>query len=118
MVETQAILRKWSGRIRTADRQAYVAYVVDTGAGDYEKTPGNLGYQILLRDLGNGTTEVTTLSWWESMDAIRRFAGPEPGTARYYPEDDRFLLDRPEHVEHHVVVAGCAHAVRATSGGQ
>ena len=59
-------------------------YVLKTGAGDYEKTPGNLGFQILLRDLGDATSEVTTLSWWRSMDAIRAFAGPDPGLARYY----------------------------------
>ena len=103
------ILRRWSGRIRTADREAYVAYVLETGGEDYERTPGNLGFQLLLRDLDDGSTEVTTLSWWESMDAIRAFAGSEPELARYYPEDDRFLLDRPNHVEHHTVVAGRVH---------
>ena len=34
----------------------------------------NLGFEMLLRDLGNGESEVTTLSWWASMDAIRAFA--------------------------------------------
>jgi hypothetical protein len=106
MADTQIVLRKWSSRIRTSDRQAYVRYVMGTGAGDYANTAGNLGYHILLRDLGDETTEVTTLSWWESMNAIRGFAGPEPDLARYYPEDDRFLLERPRHVEHHMVMAG------------
>ena len=100
------ILRKWSGRIRTADRDAYVAYVLETGMDDYAKTPGNLGHQLLTRDLGDGTTEVTTLSWWTSMDAVRGFAGPEPERARYYPEDDRFLVEHTEYVEHHVVESG------------
>ncbi|WP_205042017.1 hypothetical protein [Rhodoligotrophos defluvii] len=105
MTDTHVILRKWSGRIRTADEQAYVAYVLGTGGDDYGSTPGSLGYQILLRDLGDGTTEVTTLSWWQSMDAVRAFAGPRPELARYYPDDDRFLLERPELVEHHRVMA-------------
>lgn len=103
------ILRKWSSRIRTGDREAYVAYVIETGAGDYDKTPGNLGHQILTRDLADGTTEITTLSWWDSMDAVRQFAGPNPEVARYYAEDDRFLLERPEYVEHHVVREGRVH---------
>jgi len=106
MSGTKPILRKWSGRIRTADRKAYVDYVMESGAADYSKTPGNLGFQILTRDLGDGTTSITTLSWWHSMDAVRQFAGPEPEIARYYPEDDRFLLERPETVEHHVVEKG------------
>ena len=106
MAVNRIVLRKWTGRIRTADEAEYGAYVAKTGAADYGRTPGNLGYQILLRQLGDGTSEVTTLSWWASMDAVRRFAGDDPDLARYYPEDDRFLLDRPLRVEHHQVVAG------------
>jgi len=100
------ILRKWTGRIRTSDRDEYVRYVLKTGGEDYTSTPGNLGFQILLRDLGDGTTEVSTVSWWSSMEHIRAFAGEDPEIARYYPEDDRFLLARPRHVEHHEVAAG------------
>lgn len=99
------IFRKWTGRIRTADRSEYVAYIVGTGLSDYAQTPGNRGYQMVTRDLGDGTTEVATMSWWESMDSIRGFAGDEPSLARYYPEDDRFLVERPEHVEHFEVEA-------------
>jgi heme-degrading monooxygenase HmoA len=100
------ILRKWTGRIRTAQQDEYVEYIAGTGLEDYAKTPGNLGFQMLLRELGDGETEVTTLSWWESMDSIRAFAGATPELARYYPEDDRYLVQRPLHVEHHKVVAG------------
>jgi heme-degrading monooxygenase HmoA len=99
------IFRKWTGRIRTAQQDEYVDYIVGTGLDDYAKTPGNLGFEMLLRDLGNGETEVSTLSWWTSMDAIRGFAGNEPDLARYYPEDDKYLVHRPTHVEHHRVVA-------------
>jgi heme-degrading monooxygenase HmoA len=109
MSEERIILRKWSSRIRTEDRQAYVDYVLETGGHDYAKTPGNLGYQVLTRDLGDGTTAITTLSWWTSMQAIGKFAGPEPEVARYYPEDDRFLIEKPRHVEHHVVEGGRVH---------
>jgi heme-degrading monooxygenase HmoA len=102
----QVILRRWVGRIRTADEAAYVAYVGGTGAGDYTHTQGNLGFQILLRALGDGTSEVTTLSWWASMEAVQGFAGDQPELALYYPDDDRFLLDRPPHVDHYRVLAG------------
>src|SRR6476620_5885282 len=61
---TRMILRKWSGRIRATDREEYVAYVLETGASDYSKTPGNHGFQLLTRDVGDGTTEVSTMSWW------------------------------------------------------
>ena len=106
MSEATIILRRWSSRIRSADEADYVAYIEATGLKDYRATPGNLGCQMLMRALGDGTTEVATLSWWESMAAITAFAGDDPEVARYYPEDDRFLLEQPEQVEHHRVVAG------------
>ena len=109
MTREQVILRKWSSRIRSADREAYVDYVLESGADDYSKTPGNLGYQILTMDLGDGTSAITTLSWWDSMDSIRQFAGPEPEIARYYPGDKRFLLERPQTVEHHIVERSRVH---------
>jgi heme-degrading monooxygenase HmoA len=102
------ILRRWRGVIRTHERDAYRDYIAATGGTDYTSTPGNLGFQMLFRDLGDGTTEVTTLSWWGSLDDIRGFAGEDISIARYYPDDDRYLLERPLHVEHHDVVAGGA----------
>jgi heme-degrading monooxygenase HmoA len=100
------ILRRWRGLIRTAQREAYRDYISATGGTDYASTPGNLGWQMLFRDRGDGTTEVTTLSWWRGLEDIRGFAGADIAIARYYPEDDQFLLERPLHVEHHDVVDG------------
>ena len=105
MPETK-ILRRWASRIRTEDRAAYTHYVRRTGAADYGACEGNLGFQMLLRDLGDGTSEVVTLSWWTSIEAIKAFAGERWERARYYPEDDRFLLEQPEAVEHCEVVMG------------
>jgi hypothetical protein len=98
------IFRKWTGRIRTPDTTEYVAYIEETGAEHYTQTPGNLGYQILTRDLGDGTTEISTISWWTGIEAVKAFAGEDYSRASYYPEDDQYLLDKPELVEHHEVV--------------
>ena len=100
------IMRRWTGRIRTADKADYARYIGATGGDDYLATPGNLGWQMLFRDLPGGVSEVSTLSWWVSMAAIKAFAGEDVATARYYPEDDRFLVDRPRHVDHFEVVQG------------
>lgn len=100
----KAIVRRWASTIRTDDRQAYTDYVNRTGVSDYQATDGNLGFQMLLRNLGDGTTEVVTISWWASIEAIRAFAGKDHERARYYPEDDRYLLAKPDTVEHAEVV--------------
>jgi heme-degrading monooxygenase HmoA len=94
------ILRRWTGKLRTADEAEYLDYVMRTGGGDYARTEGNLGHQIVMRTLGDGTSEIATLSWWRDMDAVRGFAGEQPEIAVYYPEDDRYLIERPRYVEH------------------
>lgn len=96
------IARIWRGTVRLADADRYVAYVEATGVRDYRTTAGNLGVYILRNDRED-RTEIVTLTFWESWEAIRAFAGEDPGIARYYPEDDAFLLDRPERVEHYDV---------------
>lgn len=104
MAEETMILRRWTSSVRTCDRREYIRYIEETGVADYLRTPGNLGCETLMRDCGDGRSEVTTLSWWTSMAAIHAFAGDEVDRARYYPEDDRFLLAKPERVEHHEIV--------------
>jgi heme-degrading monooxygenase HmoA len=95
----------WRGWVRTADRAAYVDYIEATGMAEYRATPGNQGAWMLARDLGDGRTEIVTLSLWESRDAIRGFAGDDIERAVFYPEDERFLVDRETTVTHFDVVA-------------
>jgi len=94
------ILREWRAEIRRAKRDEYVRYVQSTGIVGYRATPGNLGAVVAVRDLDAQRSEVVTLSWWSSWDAIRAFAGEKPEQARYYPEDDQYLLTRPATVNH------------------
>jgi heme-degrading monooxygenase HmoA len=70
----------------------------------YRETPGNAGAQLLTRDLDNGVTEIVTLSWWESLDHIRAFAGADVESAKYYPEDDEYLIERDATASHYEVV--------------
>jgi heme-degrading monooxygenase HmoA len=96
------IARIWRGVVRTEDAAKYVEYVRRTGIEHYRSTPGNLGAWILRRPTGDAT-EIVTFSLWESMDSVRSFAGDDPSQAVYYPEDDRFLIERGSTVEHYEV---------------
>jgi hypothetical protein len=40
---------------------------------------------------------------WESLDAVRAFAGDDYETAVYYPEDERFLVERDLKCAHYEV---------------
>jgi heme-degrading monooxygenase HmoA len=103
------IARTWRGATRAADAADYVAYIEATGLRDYAATEGNLGALMLQRAVDDATaeplTEVLIVSFWESMAAVTRFAGPDPSRAVFYPEDDRFLVRRDLTVDHYEVVA-------------
>jgi len=96
------IARIWRGATAADRAQDYLEYLRGTGLADYRATPGNHGVQVLLRTTDD-RTDFTLISYWESMDAVRAFAGDEPEVARFYPEDDDFLVDRELTVEHHEV---------------
>jgi heme-degrading monooxygenase HmoA len=49
-------------------------------------------------------TELLVVSFWESMDAVKRFAGPRPDQAVFYPEDEQYLVRRDLAVDHFEVV--------------
>jgi heme-degrading monooxygenase HmoA len=107
--ETAVIARTWRGWTRRVDADAYTDYVLETGIAAYRATPGNRGAYILRRDDGE-RTEFVTFSLWESLDDIRGFAGDEIGRAVFYPEDDRYLVDRELTVDHYEVAASATPA--------
>jgi hypothetical protein len=62
----------------------------------------NRGAYLLQRDQ-DGRTEFIALSLWESVDAIRAFAGDDIEAAVLYPEDERYLVDGESSVTHYEV---------------
>lgn len=97
------IARTWRGWTRREDADAYVGYLMGTGIKEYRGTPGNRAAYILRRDEGQ-RTEFVTLTFWDSMEAVRGFAGQDVEEAVFYPEDDRFLVDRETTASHYEVV--------------
>jgi heme-degrading monooxygenase HmoA len=95
------IMREWRAEIRRALKDEYVACVKATGIVGYLQTPGNLGAIVATCDIDTERTEIVTLSWWKDEDSIKAFAGSDISRALYYPEDDRFLLTRPQTVQHY-----------------
>ena len=93
------IARTWRGAVRNEDGDAYADYIGETGLAAYTATPGNRGAWLLRRELAD-RTEFVTFSLWDSLDAVKAFAGEDYETAVFYPEDDRFLVDRDEFARH------------------
>ena len=97
------IVRMWHGRVPTSKAQAYRAFLNKRAIPDYRSVNGNISVYILERAQGE-VTHFITLTFWESLDAIARFAGDDVETAKYYPEDREFLLEFEPRVLHYKVV--------------
>lgn len=89
------IARVWRGVTKSADAEPYLAYLKDTGLAEYRATPGNRCV-FAFRRIVDGRAEFVLVTLWDSEDAVRRFAGEDPARAVFYPEDDRYLIDRGE----------------------
>jgi heme-degrading monooxygenase HmoA len=98
------IARVWRGQTRAEDADRYLDYLRRTGLADCRATPGNRGVQIQRRVMEDRAEFVFT-SYWDSMDAIRGFAGDDVQRARYYPEDKEMLLALPPGIDHFEVMA-------------
>jgi heme-degrading monooxygenase HmoA len=98
------IARIWRGAVHTRDADGYARYMEATGVPDCAATPGNRGVWMLRRDVGN-RTEFVMFTLWDSLDAIKAFAGDDYETAVFYPEDDRFLVERDLEATHYTVAA-------------
>ncbi|OGS63399.1 MAG: hypothetical protein A3K59_06085 [Euryarchaeota archaeon RBG_19FT_COMBO_69_17] len=99
------IARIWRGTTDAARAEEYVRFLEGTGLREYRETPGNRGV-FLLRRVQEGRAEFVTLTLWDSFEAIRRFAGPVPEKAVYYPKDREFLHELSPTVEHFEIVEG------------
>ena len=98
------IARIWRGAVRREDGDAYAEYMDRTGVAGYRATPGNLGVTMLRRDVDD-RCEFLMFTLWESIEAVKAFAGEDHETAVFYPEDDRFLIERDETSSHWEVAA-------------
>lgn len=96
------IARTWRGRTRAGDLEAYTVYLEETGVRTLRATPGNERV-VILRRLEGDEAEFWVISLWRDIDSIRAFAGADPTRARYFPEDERFLLEMTPDVTHYEV---------------
>lgn len=93
------ITRIWHGRTKKEDAEIYRQLVIETGVRDYLKTEGNFGAQILQRDEEN-ETHFYTVTQWKDYESIKSFAGKNYNKPKYYPKDDKYLLEKEPEVKH------------------
>ncbi len=110
----QLIARAWHGRTDAIKANEYLRFLIGRAIPDYQSIAGNRGVTILRRMQG-AEAHFLILTLWESHSAIEAFAGADIEKAKYYDEDQEYLLEFEPTVTHYEV---CAAAVPADQDGR
>ena len=98
------IARIWQGKTSIENYDAYTEFLKNVAVPDYQKTIGFKGLSF-LRQIKNGEGHFTLITYWDNLDVIKNFAGQDFQKAKYYPEDNNYLLEFEEYVQHFEVFA-------------
>ena len=90
-------MRVWHGEVAIEKADEYEKFIVERAAPDYASVDGLLNLYFQRRD-ESARTHFLLVTIWDSMYSIKKFAGAEPELAKYYPEDDDYLLSKEKQV--------------------
>lgn len=90
------IARIWRGRTTRERADDYAAYLYEHGVKPLEEKA--LGVQQFREDRAEDSAFVT-ISYWESVGAMSRFAGADPTQIHHLERDSEFLIELPESVQ-------------------
>jgi heme-degrading monooxygenase HmoA len=96
------VARVWQGRVLDARAEEYSHYHYENGVKPLLEVEGNIGVQVLRRS-EQGQTEFTTISYWTSREAIRKFVGGDIEQSHHLPRDAEYLVELPQRVRHYEV---------------
>ena len=99
------ILRMWKGQAVPEKADKYVQHARKNVFPELRRIEGHRGAYLLRRAM-NGAVEFVVLTLWDSMDAVRRFAGAKPEKAVVAPDAQALLSSFDEVVSHYEVVDG------------
>lgn len=97
------IVRMWRGPTPKWRGPQYEETFKATALVDYTKTAGNRGVYLLRRDIGD-QYEFMAMTFWDSLDAVKCFAGEDYMRPKYYKEDHELFTVLNPLVDHFEVV--------------
>ncbi len=97
------IARMWRGQTEASKAEEYARYLYEAGVTKIAAIPGNRGVQM-LRQIHDGVADFAVLSYWDSFDAIKRFAGEDYGKVRHLPRDPEYMIGAEPAVRHFEVI--------------
>jgi hypothetical protein len=90
------IARIWRGRVLPERADEYETYYMKAGIEPLIEAA--LGVQALREDRGD-EVEFITISYWEDVSAMSRFAGDDPRRIHHLDRDPEFLVELPTDVQ-------------------
>jgi heme-degrading monooxygenase HmoA len=97
------IARLWRGRALNANAHRYHAHFTESVSSALRGIDGYRGARLLRRE-ENGTTEFLAVTFWESREHVRAFAGDDIDKAVVEPAARAVLSDFDDFVSHYEIV--------------
>jgi heme-degrading monooxygenase HmoA len=97
------ISRQWRGLVHPEQAQNYVQHLRTETFPTLRSLPGFISASILSRPLRNGI-EFLIITQWDSLDAIRRFAGSDPEAAVVPAKAVAMMIEYDGRVRHFEVI--------------
>lgn len=98
------IARIWRGRTPAAKADEYARYLEANGITKIRATAGNRGVTVLRRTDGD-KAEFVVISIWESIEAVKNFAGADYQKAVILPRDREYLTEVEPNVLHYEILS-------------
>ena len=93
------VARIWHGRTPADKADEYKQYLFDVGVKKIATLPGNRGVQLMAnKNAEQG--EFMVVSYWDSIEAIKGYAGENYTRVHDLPRDKEFLIDMETLVHH------------------
>jgi heme-degrading monooxygenase HmoA len=90
------MMRLWHGEVPLEKADEYQQFMVDKAAPDYASIDGLLNIYFQRKDEAT-KAHFLLVTIWDSLASMKKFAGEQPEIAKYYLEDDDFLLEKEKH---------------------
>jgi heme-degrading monooxygenase HmoA len=98
--EESVVTRVWRGWTRSEDADRYDRHYRSEVMATLRQVPGFRGARLLRRTVGK-ETEFVSLTFFDDLGAIQRFAGPDHETAVVAAEARQLLTRHDERVAHY-----------------
>jgi heme-degrading monooxygenase HmoA len=99
LADKPKIARVWHGRTPAARAEEYRQYIFEVGVKKIASLPGNRGVQLMVETTAE-EGEFLVVSYWDSIEAIKGYAGADYTRVHDLPRDDEFLIDKEKLVRH------------------